>query len=134
MERNSSPVAQSIASVADKTPNWFFLLISVVALIFALLMWADARSMRNEVQNIRLLLERQINSADQAAAQAARSAVEAAVANERADKAERHAAISEINAKQIYVELNRLGYPVLTPAEPHPMEPIGHVADAEGAN
>lgn len=68
------------------------------------------------------------NRAEASQAVAIEASVNAARAAERADQAERAAAISEINAKQIYVELNRLGYPVLTPAEPHPMEPIG---DAE---
>jgi hypothetical protein len=50
-------------------------------------------------------------------------AASSATAVVRAEIAERRANIAEINAKQIYVELNRLGYPVLTPAEPHPMQP-----------
>lgn len=42
-----------------------------------------------------------------------------------ADIAERRANISELYAKQVYVELNRLGYPVRSPAEEHgPTEPV----------
>jgi hypothetical protein len=41
-----------------------------------------------------------------------------------ADIAERRANISELYAKQVFVELNRLGYPVKTPAEEHSVAPV----------
>lgn len=49
---------------------------------------------------------------------------ESAAAAARADIAERRANIAEVYAKQVYVELNRLGYPVQTPAEEHSVAPV----------
>ena len=51
-------------------------------------------------------------------------AAEASAAGVRADIAERRANIAEVYAKQVYVELNRLGYPVQTPAEEHSVAPV----------
>jgi hypothetical protein len=45
-------------------------------------------------------------------------------ASKSADIAERRANISELYAKQVFVELNRLGYPVKTPAEEHSVAPV----------
>lgn len=50
--------------------------------------------------------------------------VDAARSSERADQAERSAAISRLYSVQVYTELNRLGYPVKTPAElDHQLQP-----------
>lgn len=51
------------------------------------------------------------------------AAVQAAVANERADKAERSARLSLEYAVMVYPELNRLGFHVLTPGENHETVP-----------
>ena len=50
-------------------------------------------------------------------------ASESSAAATRADIAERRANIAELYAKQVFVELNRLGYPVKTPAEEHSVAP-----------
>lgn len=89
----------------------------VVALVFGILallaaMWllSDVRAMRSDLENIRRLIE---NSA----AAASQSAVNAALAAERADKAERSAAINREYAVQVFPQLNRMGFPVRTPGE-----------------
>jgi hypothetical protein len=91
------------------------LLFGVLALIAAIWMVSDVRGMRGELENIRILIE---GSADAAA----QSAVDAAVAAERADKAERAAAINREYAVQVVGQLNRMGYPVMSPGEKdHPL-------------
>lgn len=67
----------------------------------------------------------QIASASVAAV--ASSAEAAGRAAAKAETATARANVAEIYAKQIYTELNRLGYPVRTPAEDHepqPPEPV----------
>jgi hypothetical protein len=93
-------------------------LIALMAIVIGVLLWGDVRSMRGDLENIRNLIE---NSADAASA----SARDAALAAERASMSERHSAISEVYTKQVYVELNRLGYPVRSPAEEHEPDPPG---------
>ena len=63
------------------------------------------------------------NRALSAVAEVSQAGVNAAVAADRADRAERRANISEAYAKQVYVELNRLGYPVHSPIEEHSQAP-----------
>lgn len=92
------------------------LVVGIIALVAAVLLLSDIRSMRGDMENIRGLIE---NSA----ANASQSAASAAVAADRADRAERRANISEAQAKQVFVELNRLGYPVKTTIEDHSVAP-----------
>ena len=84
------------------------LVFSVLALAAALWLVSDVRGMRGDLENIRSLIEG-------SAAAAAQSAVNAAVAAERADKAERAAAINHEYAVQVVGQLNRMGYPVMSP-------------------
>lgn len=114
---NTAPSAQ--ASIVGDRIGWVVaLIVAVIALAFAIALLMVVRSIGNDVENVRGLIE---NSA----AAASSSAVDAARAAERSNTAERRAATSEIYAKQIYVELNRLGYPVRTPAEEHEPNPPG---------
>jgi hypothetical protein len=53
----------------------------------------------------------------------AASARDAGFAAAKAETATARANTAEIYAKQIYTELNRLGYPVKTPAEDHAPQP-----------
>ena len=92
------------------------LVFAILAIVLVVLLWGEVRSARSDVENIRQLIE---NSA----AAAAEAASGAAVAADRADRAERRANIAEAQAKQVFVELNRLGYPVLTTIEDHPVAP-----------
>lgn len=91
--------------------------IALLAIVIGVLLWGDVRSMRGDLENIRNLI-------DNSAASATAAAANAAVASTRADIAERRANISELYAKQVFVELNRLGYPVKTPAEEHSVAPV----------
>ncbi len=50
-------------------------------------------------------------------------------AKSKAETATARANVSEIYAKQVYTELNRLGYPVRTPAEDHAPQPSDNVAE-----
>jgi hypothetical protein len=86
------------------------LLFGFLALIAALWMVSDVRGMRGDLENIRVLIEG-------SAAAASQSAVNAALAAERADKAERSAAINREYAVQVFPQLNRMGFPVRTPGE-----------------
>lgn len=49
--------------------------------------------------------------------------VEAREATSTADDADRAAQLSRLFSEQVYVELNRLGYPVQTPVEEHTQAP-----------
>lgn len=93
------------------------LVFGILALVAAIWLLSDVRSIGRDVENIRGLIE---NSA----ASASRSAADAAVAADRTDRAERRANVAEAYAKQVYVELNRLGYPVQTPIEEHSVAPV----------
>lgn len=93
------------------------LLIGIVAIVAVTFLIADLRAMRAELANALTLIQA---SADRAAT----SAENAAVAADRTDRAERRANIAEAYAKQVYVELNRLGYPVQTPIEEHSVAPV----------
>ena len=114
---NSGPTAQ--ANVTGDRFGWIVALVfAVLALVLAVVMYVTLRSLSGDIENVRGMIE---NSA----AAASNSARDAALAAERANMSERHAAISEIYTKQVYVELNRLGYPVRTPAEEHEPNPPG---------
>ncbi len=93
-------------TIRDSAPKWVLILtivFSTLALALAVLgLWMAA-------------------SALQDARDAATAAAAAAV---RSEIAERRANISELYAKQVFVELNRLGYPVKTPAEEHSVAPV----------
>lgn len=93
------------------------LLIGVIALVAAIAVWVAVEGIARDVDNVRGLIE---NSADRASS----SAEDAAVAADRADRAERRANIAEAQAKQVFVELNRLGYPVKTTIEDHSVAPV----------
>lgn len=108
---NRGPVLVAIQKIVDKTPNWFFLLVAVLALIFAILAEMHARHMRSEVEAIRSLLDTAVNRAIE-------SASNAAVAKNDAAHAATSAAINREYAVQVFPQLNRLGYPVKTPGEP----------------
>lgn len=111
--RNSSaPVSQSSANVYGDRVGLIALIVGIIALIVALFVAFTLRSIWNDVQQARSAIE-------SAVGQVTQSAVNAAVAAERADKAERAAALSREYATQVYPELNRLGYPVHTPIEHH---------------
>lgn len=86
------------------------LLVGILGLAAALWLLADVRAMRGEMQNIGRLIQ-------DSAASASQAAVNAAVAAERADKAERSAAINREYAVQVFPQLNRMGFPVRTPGE-----------------
>ena len=60
--------------------------------------------------------------------QVAEAAASAARAQAKAETATARANVSEIYSKQIYTELNRLGYPVKTPAEEHAPQPSDNVS------
>lgn len=112
---NSGPTAQ--ANVTGDRFGWIVaLLFAVLALVLAIAMYVTVRSMSNDLENVRGLIE---NSA----AAASSSASAAAVSADRSDRAERRANIAEAQAKQVFVELNRLGYPVQTTIEPHSVAP-----------
>jgi hypothetical protein len=99
------------ASIVGDRFGWIVaLVIALAALILSVMVMATIWGLRNDVENIRGLVENSAASASQAA-------VQSAVAAERADKAERSAALSREYAVQVYPQLNRLGYPVLTPGE-----------------
>lgn len=93
------------------------LLIGIIALVAAGMLLIKLSSVQSEMNTVRGLIE---NSA----ASASQSAADAAVAADRTDRAERRANIAEAYAKQVYVELNRLGYPVQTPIEEHSVAPV----------
>jgi hypothetical protein len=114
---NTAPVAQA-NNYGDRLGWVVALILGLIAIVAVAFLFAVVRSIGADLNNIRGLIE---NSA----AAASSSAVDAARAAERSNTAERRAATSEIYAKQIYVELNRLGYPVRTPAEEHEPNPPG---------
>ena len=68
---------------------------------------------------------RDANHVAEAAASAARAQAKAETATSRAN-------VSEIYSKQVYTELNRLGYPVKTPAEEHAPQPSDNVSEVPG--
>lgn len=103
--------------IVDGTPKWVLimsLVMTIVALIMAFVGWWIASQALRDAREA-------IQGAQTARIDAQRSA-------DRADIAERRANISEVYAKQVYTELNRLGYPVLTPLEMHPPQPSDNVA------
>ena len=108
---------QNIITLGDRYGWIVALVFAILAIVLAVLLWSEVRGARNDVENIRGLIE---NSA----AAASQSASAAAVAADRTDRAERRANIAEAYAKQVYVELNRLGYPVQTPIEEHSVAPV----------
>lgn len=110
INNNSAPVAQAVVKFIERTPSWVYLLISVVALVFAVALWLDVRRMTDDFDDVRRMIE----SSQGAAINAVR---DAAVAAERADKAERSAALNREYAVQVVGQLNRMGYPVISPGE-----------------
>ena len=112
---NGGPTAQ--ASVTNDRVGLIALILGIIAVILAVALYLSVRTVASDVENIRGLIE---NSA----ASASQSASAAAVAADRTDRAERRANIAEAYAKQVYVELNRLGYPVQTPIEEHSVAPV----------
>lgn len=113
---NHAPTAQAHASAGDRV-GLIALILGIIAVILAVALYLSVRTVASDVENIRGLIE---NSA----ASASQSASAAAVAADRTDRAERRANIAEAYAKQVYVELNRLGYPVQTPIEEHSVAPV----------
>lgn len=105
---NTAPTAQ--ASVNNDRLGPLALILSVLALILAVVVLVSIWRVSSDVNNVRSLIEN-------AAASASQSAVDAALAAERADKAERSAAINREYAVQVFPQLNRMGYPVRTPGE-----------------
>ncbi len=113
----NAPSAQ--VSINGERFGWIIaLIIGLIAIVAVAFLFAVIRSIGADMENVRGLIENSAAAASQSASDAARSA-------ERAMQAERHSAISEIYTKQVYVELNRLGYPVRTPAEEHEPNPPG---------
>lgn len=97
--------------------GWIALLVAILALIAAIAVLLRVASIGDSMEQIRGLIENSAASASQAASNAA-------VAADRTDRAERRANIAEAYAKQVFVELNRLGYPVQTPIEEHSVAPV----------
>lgn len=115
ISHNTAPTANAKAFINffDRTPAWVYLLISVLAAAMAVAMWLDTRRMQADFDRIRVLLE----GAQRAAVDAVR---DAALSSERADKAERSAALNREYAVQVVGQLNRMGFPVMSPGE------VGH--------
>ena len=113
---NSAPTAQASASAGDRV-GLIALILGIIAVVLATILILSIWGIARDVENVRGLIENSAAAASQAAS-------EAAVANSRADIAERRANISELYSKQVFVELNRLGYPVKTPAEEHSVAPV----------
>ena len=118
INNNSAPVARAhaIVRIADKTPNWVFLLISIIALLLAALAWNDASRTRDAVRDLTSTMQTASAAMLDMAGNAARAAAKAETATARANTA-------EIYAYQVYIELNRLGYPIKSPAEHHAPQP-----------
>lgn len=112
ISHNTAPTAQAkaLVNLIDRTPAWVYLLVSLVAAALALGMWLDVRRMSDAVDDINQRLE------DSQAA-LINSVKDAALAAERADKAERSAALNREYAVQVVGQLNRMGYPVISPGE-----------------
>jgi len=53
-------------------------------------------------------------------------------AKSKAETATARANVSEIYSKQLFTEMNRLGYPIRTPAEEHAPQPTGNVSEEPG--
>jgi hypothetical protein len=53
-------------------------------------------------------------------------------AKSKAETATARANVSEIYSKQLFTEMNRLGYPIRTPAEEHAPQPSGNVSEEPG--
>jgi len=105
---NRAPTAQ--ASIVGDKFGLFALVVAIVALVCAAVLLVS-------VWQIGASVESALGAIQNSAASSSQAAVDAALAAERADKAERSAALSREYAVQVYPQLNRLGYPVLTPGE-----------------
>lgn len=105
---NSAPTAQ--ASVTGDRYGLVALILGIVAIVLAVALLVTVWSISKDVDNVRGLIENSAASASQAA-------VDAALASERADKAERSAALNREYAVQVVGQLNRMGYPVISPGE-----------------
>lgn len=105
---NSAPTAQ--ASVTNDRVGLIALILGIIAVVMAVALLLTVLNVSRDVEAVRSLIE---NSA----AAASQSAVNAALAAERADKAERSAAINREYAVQVFPQLNRMGFPVRTPGE-----------------
>ena len=112
-QNNHAPTAQASVSGGGLVA----LIISIIAIVAAVALMVVVWQFSLEVARTRQAVE-------EATGRNTESAVQAAMAAERANIAERRANISELYAKQVFVELNRLGYPVKTPAEEHSVAPV----------
>lgn len=109
---NSAPTAQANASAGDRV-GLIALILAIVAVVLLVALIFVVRGMVSDVQQ-----------ALDSSANASRAEAQSLLAADRADRAERRANIAEAQAKQVYVELNRLGYPVQTPLEEHSVAPV----------
>jgi hypothetical protein len=105
-------------------------------LIVAIVALVCAAALLVSVWQIGQSVETALGAIQNAAANSTQSAIEAALAAERADKAERSAALSREYAVQVYPQLNRLGYPIMSPGEenhpaalPEDYERLDHFAE-----
>lgn len=119
---NRAPAAQASAKaeIADRTSTFIALFVGIIALIVALVVLTQVWSMSRDFDRALEDIHSARDSAIQSAVGAARAAAKAETATSRANTA-------EIYSKQIYTEMNRLGYPIKTPAEEHepqPPEPV----------
>jgi hypothetical protein len=112
---NNGPTAQ--ASIVGDRYGWIALIIGVIALVLAVIVIVAMWGLAADLNEARRAIET-------ASVNMTQSAVAAATSADRADRAERRANIAEAYAKQVYVELNRLGYPVQTPIEEHSVAPV----------
>lgn len=110
VSHNTAPVAQAIIKFVERTPAWVYLLISLIAVVVALAVWHDVRRIQSDFNDVRQMLQN-------AQAAIVNSVRDAALAAERADKAERSAALNREYAVQVVGQLNRMGYAVISPGE-----------------
>jgi hypothetical protein len=110
---NSAPTAQ--ASITNDRVGIIALILGIVAVVLAVVLLLSVWSISRDVESVRGLIESSAQAASDAATEAARAA-------ERASNAERSAAINREYAVQVVGQLNRMGYPVMSPGEKdHPL-------------
>lgn len=93
--------------------------VAIAALVLSILAGSAWLNARSELDALIKQVNQLSSRVDAYEAAVRDMSADAAVAAERADKAERSAALSRLYAVQVYPELNRLGYPVNTPAGTH---------------